>query len=151
MQSPTSHKEIYCKINQYKITASLATGWFEITRYEDKKSITIANIVEMTWLSRYPWPTLITYDQGSKFIGHKFLNVIKNDYGIKCKPITVRNPQVNAIVERVHQVRRNMIQTFELEIITWMKMIHAGVEYYLQQLSLFVPHIILHYKHLQDN
>jgi len=92
-----------------------ATGWFEITRYEDKQSITIANIVEMTWLSRYPWPTLITYDRGSEFIGHEFRNMIKNDYGIKCKPITVRNPQANAIVERVHQVIGNMIRTFELE------------------------------------
>jgi hypothetical protein len=41
--------------------------------------------------------------------------MIKNDYGIKEKPITVRNPQANAIVERVHQVIWNIIQTFELE------------------------------------
>ena len=41
--------------------------------------------------------------------------MIKNDYGIKGKPITVRNPQANAIVERIHQVIANMIRTFELE------------------------------------
>ena len=41
--------------------------------------------------------------------------MIKNDYGIKRKPITVRNPQANAIVERVHQVLSNMVRTFELE------------------------------------
>jgi transposase InsO family protein len=41
--------------------------------------------------------------------------MIKNDYGIKAKPITVRNPQANAIVERVHQVIGNIIRTFELE------------------------------------
>lgn len=92
-----------------------ATGWFEIIRYPDKRAITIANIVEQTWLSRYPWPTLITYDRGSEFIGHEFRDMIVNDYGIKCKPITVRNPQANAIVERVHQVIGNMIRTFELE------------------------------------
>ena len=28
-----------------------ATGWFEIHQYDDKKSITIANIVEQQWLS----------------------------------------------------------------------------------------------------
>ena len=39
-----------------------ATGWFEIIQYSDKKSITIANLVEQTWLSRYPGPTLITHD-----------------------------------------------------------------------------------------
>ena len=40
--------------------------------------------------------------------------MIKNDYGIKVKPITTRNPQANAIVERVHQTIGNMIRTFEL-------------------------------------
>jgi hypothetical protein len=41
--------------------------------------------------------------------------MIKEDYAIKAKPITVRNPQANAIVERVHQVIGNIIRTFELE------------------------------------
>jgi transposase InsO family protein len=41
--------------------------------------------------------------------------MIKEDYAIKAKPITVRNPQANAIVERVHQVISNIIRTFELE------------------------------------
>jgi hypothetical protein len=34
---------------------------------------------------------------------------------VKAKPTTVRNPQANAIVERVHQVIGNIICTFELE------------------------------------
>ena len=38
-----------------------------------------------------------------------------NDYGIKRKPITVRNPQANAIVGRIHQVIANMIRMYELE------------------------------------
>ena len=37
------------------------------------------------------------------------------DYGIKKKPITTRNPQANAIVERIHQVLGNMLRTFNLE------------------------------------
>jgi hypothetical protein len=41
--------------------------------------------------------------------------MIKNDYGIKGKPITVRNPQASAIVERVHQTIGNIVRTFELE------------------------------------
>ena len=92
-----------------------ATGWFEIHQYNDKRSITVANIAEQEWFSRYPWPTQITYDRGSEFIGKDFQSMIKNDYGIKGKPITVRNPQANAIVERVHQVIGNIIRTFELE------------------------------------
>jgi hypothetical protein len=41
--------------------------------------------------------------------------MIKEDYGVKAKPITVRNPQANAIVEQVHQDMGNIIRTFELE------------------------------------
>jgi hypothetical protein len=29
----------------------LATGWFEIKQYDDKKSITVANIVKQEWLT----------------------------------------------------------------------------------------------------
>ena len=28
-----------------------ATGWFEVSQYDDKKSITVANIVEQQWLT----------------------------------------------------------------------------------------------------
>ena len=41
------------------------TGWFEIIQYDDKIAITIANLVETMWLTRYPRPMEITYDQGS--------------------------------------------------------------------------------------
>ena len=34
-----------------------ATGWFEIHQYDDKRSITVANIIEQEWLSRYPCPS----------------------------------------------------------------------------------------------
>jgi hypothetical protein len=39
------------------------TGWFEIAQYDDKKSITIANIVEQQWLTRYPLPTQVIFDR----------------------------------------------------------------------------------------
>ena len=75
----------------------------------------MVNIAEQEWLSRYPWPTQITFDRGNKVIGHEFRNTITHNYGIKCKPITVRNPQANAIVEQIHQVIGNIIRTFDLE------------------------------------
>jgi hypothetical protein len=46
-----------------------ATGWFDIKQYDDKKSITVANIVEQELLTHYPRPSLITLDHGSDFIG----------------------------------------------------------------------------------
>jgi transposase InsO family protein len=55
------------------------------------------------------------FDRGSEFIGQDFQKMIKEYYGVKAKPITVRNPQANAIVEWVHQAIGNIICTFELK------------------------------------
>jgi hypothetical protein len=33
---------------------NLATSWLEIKQYSNKKSITVANIVEQEWLTHYP-------------------------------------------------------------------------------------------------
>ena len=94
-----------------------ATGWFEMKPIQSKKALKIANIVEQTWLTRYPKPDLVTFDKGTEFM-QEFAKMIVNDYGIKKKPITVRNPQANAIIERVHQTIGNMIRTFETHEIT---------------------------------
>ena len=48
------------------------TGWFDITQYKDNKVMTIAKLVETTWLVRYRRPVEITYNQGNEFIGHGF-------------------------------------------------------------------------------
>ena len=41
--------------------------------------------------------------------------MMANDYGIPCNSISVRNPQANAIVERVHQTIGNIIRTFKIQ------------------------------------
>ena len=93
-----------------------ATGWFEVQEYKDKRAATIANIVEQTWYARYPWPTIITYDRGNEFIGHAFeKKFVTEEYGTTVKGATVRNPQANAILERVHQVVANLVRTYDLE------------------------------------
>ena len=90
-----------------------ATGWFEIKQVPGtKRADVVANIVEQTWLTRYPYPQEVTFDRGTEFMA-EFADMLVNDYGIKKKPITKRNPQANAIVERVHQTIGNMIRTFE--------------------------------------
>ena len=73
----------------------------------------IANLVEQTWLSRYLWPQQIIYDSGNEFMGD-FANIIVDDYGITKRPVTVKNPQANSIIERIHQTLGNIIQTFKL-------------------------------------
>ena len=92
-----------------------ATGWFEIVEVTDKESHTVAEKIDKLWLCRYPRPNKVIYDRGSEFIGPSFQELIKEVYQIKVKPTTVKNPQANSILERIHQVLGNMIRTFELE------------------------------------
>ena len=92
-----------------------ATGWFEIRETKTKTSDVIANHVEIAWLTRYPWPVHITYDHGGEFLGQEFQALIKEEYGIKARQASKRNPQANAILERVHATLGNMIKTFEVQ------------------------------------
>jgi hypothetical protein len=89
------------------------TGWFEVTDIADKNASTVMEAFNNTWLTRYPRPQYIGYDNGSKFKA-QFKQMCDN-YGIKEKPPASYNPQSNGIVEQVHQVLGNALRTFELE------------------------------------
>ena len=91
------------------------TGWFEIAQIQNKTAEEVSMQLEMCWLTRYPWPQVVTIDRGKEFIATFFKDMMKKDYGIKCKYITTRNAQANSIIERVHQVLGNLMRTFELE------------------------------------
>ena len=80
----------------------------------DKSSDRIAKLVNKTWLSRYPRCRYMIYDNGSEFKLH--FEHLCESYGIKRKPTTVKNPQANAILERVHQVLGQMLRTSELDM-----------------------------------
>jgi hypothetical protein len=53
-----------------------ATGWFEIVEVPKKQADYISNLIEINWLTRYPWPTEIIMDRGNKFAAEvrKMLN-----------------------------------------------------------------------------
>jgi hypothetical protein len=71
-------------------------------------------VSEQAWLSRYPRCCYIIYDNGSEFkLNFENLSVT---YGIKRKPTMVKNPQVNAILECLHQVLAQMLRTAELDM-----------------------------------
>ena len=92
------------------------TGWFEVVQYYDKIAITIANLVETTWMYRYPRPIKITYDQGKECIGHNFRkSLIETEYGITAKPRTSGNPMSNAILEQFNQVLGNLVRNFNIQ------------------------------------
>ena len=91
------------------------TGWSKITQYDDKRAVSIANLAEITWLTRYPRQMELTYDQGSEFISHEFRkSLIETEYEITVKPSILVNPTPNAILEWIHQVLVNLVQTFSI-------------------------------------
>ena len=90
-----------------------ATGWMEIKEIKTKEALHVADLVEQAWLTRYPWPQEIIFDQGTEFMGD-FARMVEKDYGIKRRGATVRNPQANSIIERAHQTIGNIVRTFEL-------------------------------------
>ena len=81
---------------------------------KESDAASVANIVEQTWLTRYPWPQEIVYDRGSEFMT-KFASMCRNDHGLKQKPMTTRNPQANSILERIHQKTGNMMRAFRAQ------------------------------------
>jgi hypothetical protein len=80
----------------------------------DKTSAQISRLVYKSWLSRYPRCRTIIYDNGSEF--KLDFTALCDSYGIKRKPTTIKNPQANAILERVHGVTTNMLRTRELDM-----------------------------------
>lgn len=90
-----------------------ATGWFEVVSVTDATAHTVMEAFNNEWLSRYPRPQNIGFDNGSEF-KRQFAETCKN-FDIKPKPSTSHNPQANGIVERVHLVLGDMLRTFELE------------------------------------
>lgn len=83
------------------------------TTIMDKSSARMSQIFDQVWLSRYPRPKRVLFDNGSEF-KLDFLQLLQ-DYGIKAVTTSVKNPQSNSILERVHQVIHNMVRTQELK------------------------------------
>ena len=66
--------------------------------------------LENTWLARYPRPDSIIHDQGTEFFGFHFQQMLQRN-GIRPRPTTVKNPQANAICERMHHTVGNTLRT----------------------------------------
>jgi hypothetical protein len=90
-----------------------ATGWFEVAYIpNDPDSDDCQRIFDSYWLSRYPRPQEIGYDNASIF--KRYFKEMIDNYGLTKKPSTEYNPQSNGMIKRVHQVLGNMMRTFEL-------------------------------------
>ena len=109
-----------------------ATNWFKIvelpvvdnpgskisdlnvsTEYFDKTSWQIARLVNKLWFCRYPCYKHVLYDNGSKF--KLYIHQLVESEGVEKKMTTIKNPQVNSILEHVYQVFQNMLCKSELD------------------------------------
>ena len=84
------------------------------TTHFDKMPATIGRLVSKIWFSCYPRSQYNFYDNGSEF--KLIFETLCESYGLKHKPTSVKNPQVNAILEQVHQAIMAMFHTAELDI-----------------------------------
>ena len=51
------------------------------------------------------------HDNGNEFLGREFQELLQS-YGIVSRATTVKNPQANSIVERLHMVITNNLWSF---------------------------------------
>jgi len=79
----------------------------------DKSSDRIARLVNKIWLCRYPRCRYLIYNNGSEIKLH-FETLCGSC--IQRKPTTIKNPQANAICERVHQILGTMMHTSEIDM-----------------------------------
>jgi transposase InsO family protein len=84
------------------------TNLVELFRIDTPSAANAAWAFEMAWLFRYPHPVRVIHDQGNEFQGMDF-QVLLEQYGIEDVPTSVRNPQANAVCERMHQVVGNIL------------------------------------------
>ncbi len=86
------------------------TNLVELVRIDDKLSETVSRKYAQCWLARYPWPQRCVYDPGVEFVGPEFQTLLEN-YCIEDVCTSAKNPQANAICERMHQTVGNVLRT----------------------------------------
>ena len=86
------------------------TNLAEIARIDQKTARHVAQKFENCWLSRYPMPMKCVHDNGGEFTGWEFQQLLER-CGIRDSPTTSRNPQGNAVCERMHQTKGNVLRT----------------------------------------
>ena len=76
-------------------------GWIEIIQCNSKTSFHVAKKVASHWIYCYPRPTCVIYYNGGGFTECGFQELLIC-YAITPVPTTIKNPQANDFVERVH-------------------------------------------------
>ena len=96
----------------------------------------ISTLVNKTWFSLYSHCQHVVYNNGSKFKLH--FEALHDTYGIKRIRIltSVKNPQVNSILEWVHQVIIKMLDTSEIDMAPSVDA--SGIDTFLTNVAWFI-------------
>jgi transposase InsO family protein len=87
----------------------MVSNLVELVRIDNTTAAHVAIQFENTWLARYPRPLFCTYDQGGEFIGFHFQQMLQR-HNIHGRLTSSKNPQANAICERMHQTIGNTLR-----------------------------------------
>ena len=84
------------------------TNYCEIIRLDNKTAEHVSTQFENNWLARYPRPNTVIMDPGSEFKG-AFREMLART-GIHPRVTSVKNPQANAVCERLHQTVADILR-----------------------------------------
>jgi hypothetical protein len=90
-----------------------STGWFEVKDVKDKSAKESMHTFDDVWLSRYPIPEYVGFDDGGEY--RQIFEELVNNYGIKKNNSTPFNPQSNRIIERVHLTINDALRTADVD------------------------------------
>jgi hypothetical protein len=88
----------------------MALNLVELIGVDNKTANQIHDKFTQNWLCRYPRPVQCLHDKGGEFIGQNFQWLLEI-FSIKDVCLTSKNPQSNAICERMHQTVTNVLRT----------------------------------------
>ena len=94
-----------------------ATLWPEIALVQNTKSWYVAYMFDSTWICQYPRSTAVVFDNRGEFVSVDFEELLES-YRVEGVPMTVKNPQSNGCIERMHLMAADMLRTLSLEIDT---------------------------------
>ncbi len=88
----------------------MALNLVQLIRIDNKTAEHICDMFTQSWLCQYPRPVRCLHDKGGEFIGQNFQWLLEI-FSIKDVCSTSKNPQSNAICERMHQTVNSVVRT----------------------------------------
>jgi hypothetical protein len=91
----------------------MVTSLVEVIRLNNNTSAHVSLHFENTWLSQYPTPIHVIYDQGGECTGYQFQHLLQQLHIHRHPTSTSKNPQqANSVCLRMHQTIGNSFEFY---------------------------------------